>query len=126
MTHSADGLEMKFTHRTSWKGHIFFGGRIVDTVPISWTKGWWVDPNTKDIFLEVWFNDRTKLEQRALEAIPFNVAVGKAHDYEEMPHSFDKYQGLFNVLPTGEILSDISIQTKVLRRVKGEHYANRT
>jgi hypothetical protein len=119
MGHASDKLEMTFTHRGSWKGHIWSRGVIIDTVPISWTKGWVVDKQSKTIFLEVWFQKEEELLAAMKAENPFKVAVGVANDYDDFPHSFREYRGLFLVLPTGERISDISIQTRVLDRVKG-------
>ncbi|MCJ2048528.1 hypothetical protein [Methylobacterium sp. J-070] len=119
MAHWSDNLEMTFTHRGSWKGHIKSRGQIIDTVPVSWTKGWVVDKDTKSIYLEVWFQKEDELLAAMNAAEPFKVAVGIANDYDAFPHSFSEYRGLFLVQPTGERLSDISIQTKVLERIKG-------
>ncbi|MBO1022874.1 hypothetical protein IPV08_23225 [Methylobacterium sp. SD274] len=92
---------------------------MIDTVPISWTKGWVVDKPSKTIFLEVWFQKEEELLAAMNANEPFKVAVGVADNYDAFPHSFKEYRGLFLVEPTGERISDISIQTRVLERVKG-------
>ena len=35
-----------------------------------------------------------------------------------MPHQFKEFRGVFEVAPTGRLLSENSLETKVLRRVK--------
>lgn len=119
MAHASDNLEMTFTHRGSWKGHIWSRGTIIDTVPISWTKGWVVDKISGSIFLEVWFQKEEELLSAMNSEEPFKVAVGVADDYDAFPHSFKEYRGLFLVQATGERISNISIRTRVLDRVKG-------
>src|SRR5688572_4878185 len=118
MPHNADGYEMSFTHRASWKAHISQKGKVIETVPVTWTKGWRVDKATKEIFLEVWYKDREELERQMSNPSPFHVALAVAVDYETFPHAFKSYQGLFNVMATGRLLTDISLETRVLERVR--------
>jgi hypothetical protein len=117
MPHSSDGFDMAFTHRGSWKANISRLGKVIETVPVTWTKGWIVDKASKVICLEVWYQDSEELRARAADPTPFNVALGLAHDYYAFPHSFKSYKGPFEIQATGELLSDISLQAKVLRRV---------
>ena len=119
MAHSSDNLDMTFTHRGSWKGHIWSKGKLIDTVPVSWTKGWYVDPETKLIYLEVWFQKEDELLAAMASEKPFRVAVGVADNYDNFPHRFSEYRGLFLVKSTGQRMTDISIETQVLQRVKG-------
>jgi hypothetical protein len=46
------------------------------------------------------------------------VALAVAHDYEVQPHKFRQFVGIFEVAATGKVLSDISIETEVLRRIQ--------
>jgi hypothetical protein len=110
---------MAFTYRGSWKANISRLGKVIETVPVTWTKGWAVDKDSGVIRLEVWYQDPNELRARAADPTPFNVALGLAHDYGEFPHRFKAYKGLFEVQATGSLLTDISLQTTVLRRLSG-------
>jgi hypothetical protein len=57
------------------------------------------------------------MHERNQSREPFVVAVAAAKDYSRHPHEFDGFRALFEVVPTGRILSENSIETKVLRRV---------
>jgi hypothetical protein len=121
MANSAEGFDMAFTYRGSWKANISRLGKVIETdVPVTWTKGWVADKATQAIFLEVWYQDPAELQARAKDPTPFHVALGVAHDYSEFPHRFKAYKGLFEVEATGTILSDSSLQTKVIRRLSAE------
>jgi hypothetical protein len=114
MPHLIDGFEVAFTSRRSWKAALRLHGRLIDTVPVTWTKGRWQAGT--DVFQEVWFQNRDELEVHRTSSTPFRVALAIAKDYSEHPHQFQEFRGIFEVQATGERLSDISIQTKVLRR----------
>ena len=114
MSHYVDGFDVTFTHRRSWKADLRCRGRLVDTVPVTWTKGRW--QAGLDIFQEVWFQDESDLEAHRTTTRPFKIALATAKDYSQHPHQFEEFRGIFEVQATGERLSDNSIQTKVLRR----------
>lgn len=116
MTHLVDGFDLKFTGRRSWKAERRQRGRLVDVVPVTWTKGRRVEEGR--IFQEVWYQDRSEMAARASDPSPFVVALAIAHDYAVEPHAFKEFVGVFEVTPTGKILSDISIETEVRRRVQ--------
>jgi hypothetical protein len=56
------------------------------------------------------------MEARRTGPKPFIVALAIAKDYNVMPHAFDEFRGLFEVVTTGKTLSTNSIETRVLRR----------
>jgi hypothetical protein len=87
-------------------------GRLIDTVPVTWTKGRWQAGG--DVFQEVWFSQADELETYRTSTEPFRIALATAKDHH--PHEFQDFRGIFEVRATGERLSDNSIQTKVLRR----------
>jgi hypothetical protein len=120
VAHEVAGFELRFTSRTSWKAERRLRGAPVDVIPITWTKGWRPDPVTKDIKLEVWFQDHREMDRRRLSSEPFAVALAVAKSYEELPHSFSEFRGVFEVVATGKRLSDNSIETNVLRRLKAD------
>jgi len=79
LTHPVDGFDLKFTSRRSWKAERREHGRLVDVVPVTWTKGRRVDAETKELFQEVWYQDPRKLAARAasrLQAIHGNLRGG--------------------------------------------------
>jgi hypothetical protein len=114
MPHFVDGFDVTFTSRRGWKAELRCSGRLVDTVPVTWTKGRWQAGS--DVFQEVWFQNEADLETHRTSTEPFRVALAIAKNYNEHPHQFQEFRGIFEVQATGERLSDISIQTKVLRR----------
>jgi hypothetical protein len=120
MTHPVDGFDLKFTSRTSWKAERRCRGKLVDIVPVTWTKGRRQDPDTKNVYQEVWFQDHNEMDERNNSREPFPVAVAIAKDYSKFPHAFDQFRAIFEVVSTGNILSEKSIETKVLRRLKAD------
>jgi len=118
LTHPVDGFDLKFTSRRSWKAERREHGRLVDVVPVTWTKGRRVDAETKELFQEVWYQDPRKLAARAADPTPFVVALAVAHDYSVLPHAFKQFTGTFEVAPTGKFLTEHSLETRVLRRVR--------
>jgi hypothetical protein len=114
MPHLVDGFEVAFTSRRSWKATLRCHGRLIDTVPVTWTKGRW--QTGPDVFQAVWFQNADELEAYRTSSAPFRVALAIAKDYAEHPHQFQEFRGIFEVQATGEQLSETSIQTRVLRR----------
>jgi len=113
-----DGFDLKFTSRTSWKAERRRLGKLVDIVPVTWTKGRRQDRGSKEIFQEVWYQDKVEMAGRAADPSPFVIALAVAKDYSTFPHAFREFVGTFEVVSTGEVLSDRSIETKVVRRVR--------
>jgi hypothetical protein len=114
MPHSVDGFEVTFTARRSWKASLRLHGRLIDTVPVTWTKGRWQAGT--DVFQEVWFPNAEERETYRTSTRPFKVALAIAKNYTQHPHQFQEFTGIFEVQATGEQLSEHSIQTRVLRR----------
>ena len=104
MAHFVDGFDLTFTSRRSWKAERRQRGKVIDIVPVTWTKGRWQDPVTKDVYQEVWFQDRNEMLERNGSSEPFVVAVGVAKDYSKMPHEFEEFRAVFEVVPTGVVL----------------------
>ena len=118
MTHPVDGYELKFTSRRSWKAERRRRGRVVDIIPVTWTKGRRVDEATREILQEVWYQDEKEMADQAADPRPFVVALATAHDYSTLPHAFKEFVGVFEVSATGNILSKHSIETKLLQRCR--------
>ena len=116
MAHSVDGFDLRFTSRTSWKAERRHAGRLIDIVPVTWTKG--RRQAGPDIFQEVWFQDCDEMEARRADPNPFVVAVAVAKDYAKKPHEFDEFRGVFEVAATGKLLSKNSLETRVVQRLK--------
>ena len=123
MSHSVGGFDLKFTYRTSWKAERRFLARSIDVIPVTWTRGRRQDASTKEVFLEVWYRSLDELNLRAADPNAFVVALAVAKDYRKHPHDFDHFVGLFRVVSTGTFLSDESIETKVLERVRAKEMA---
>jgi hypothetical protein len=62
--------------------------------------------------------DDSELAARAVDARPFVIALAVAKNYSTLPHAFKEFVGVFEVVATGKILSDNSIET--LRRVRAQ------
>jgi len=60
------------------------------------------------------------LEARANDPSPFVVALALAHDYAVQTLAFKHFVGIFEVAATGKILSEISIETEIRRRVQAQ------
>ena len=118
MAHRVDGFELSFTARTSWKAKRAEHGKLIDVIPVTWTKGRRNDPLSNEIFQEVWFRDVAEMETFRSQSAPFVVALAIAKDYSADPHVFDEFRGIFEVKSTGRVLSENSIETLVLRRVR--------
>jgi hypothetical protein len=117
MAHAVDGFDLTFTSHTSWKAKRRERGKAIDIIPVTWTKG--RRQTAGGPYQEVWYQDPEEMKQRAADPAPFVVALAAAKDYAIHPHAFKEFVGLFEVTATGEILSDNSIQTQVLQRVRG-------
>jgi len=120
MSHSVDGFDLRFTGRTSWKAERRLHNRTLDIVPVTWTKGRRQDPSSKEVFLEVWYRSPEELKYRVADPNAFVVALATAKDYRKFPHVFDQFVGLFRVISTGIPLSENSIETSVLERVRAK------
>jgi len=116
--HSADGFGLQFTSRTSWKAKLTNGTKLIAVIPVTWTKGYTKDFDSGGYFLEVWYRNSAELEFALASTEPFLVAMAFAKDYSKLPHVFDCFTGVFEVISTGVRTSDISIRTRVIRRVK--------
>jgi hypothetical protein len=114
MPHSVDGFDVAFASRRGWKADLWCRGHLFEGVPVTWTKG--RVQSGSDIFQEVWFQNEKDLEAHRNKTEPFIIALAIAKDYAQHPHQFDEFRGIFEVQATGERLSEISIQTRVLRR----------
>jgi hypothetical protein len=114
MAHFVDGFDLTFTSRTSWKATRRLRGKVIDIVPVTWTKGLRQPGPT----LEVWYRNPEERQGARQSREPFVVAVARAKDYSALPHEFEQFTALFRVVATGDQLSETSIETKVLERVR--------
>lgn len=122
MAHSVGGYDLWFTGKANWKAHRSMSGGEADMVPVTWTKGWRRDAGGSN-FLEVWFEDEAEARARSAEPGPFVVALAEAKDFAQVPRVFKEFRGLFEVEPTGTILSPNSLETRILRRVEANRPA---
>jgi hypothetical protein len=116
MSHPVDGFDLRFAGRRSWKAERRKHGRLVDLIPVAWTKGRRAEAN--EIFQELWYQNPAEIVSRAADHTPFAIALAVAKDYNTLPHAFREFVGVFEVVPTGRKLSDNSIETRVLRRAR--------
>jgi hypothetical protein len=117
MKHVVDGFELDLPATRSWKAERRQYGRRIDEVPLTWTNGR-RDGGGEKVFQEVWFKDRAELERRAADPRPFVVLLATTEDRSVLPHAPKDFVGLFEVAATGRILSGISLETEVRRRVR--------
>lgn len=122
MAHSVGGLDLKYTSRTSWKAEIRCHGEVVAIAPVTRTKGRYTKQNGNEVFQQVWFQNADELEEHRASTDPFIVAVAVAKDYSRHPHEFQDFQAVFEVVATGEIWDDKSIETKVIRRLTSRDF----
>jgi hypothetical protein len=117
MKRSVDGFELNFSGARSWKAERRQYGRRIDEVPLTWTSGRRSAEGDR-VLQEVWFKDRAELERRVGDPRPFVVAVATTDELSVLPYAPKDFVGLFEVQPTGKILSGISLETEVRRRVR--------
>ena len=118
MSHYVGGYKLSFTHRTSWKARRRLLNREVDIVPVTLTKGRRQGASSKEVFLQVWYQDAEELKCRVADPNAFVVALARAKDDHKIPPDVDEFVGIFQVVPTGIRLSQNSIETRVLERVR--------
>lgn len=115
MAHDVDGFDLTFTSRTSWKAERKANGALLDIIPVTWTKG--RRQANGQTFQEVWFKDPADMMVHNSRTTPFVVVVARAKDYDKLPHEFAEFVAIFEVEPTGTVLSNASIETRVIRRL---------
>ena len=116
MKRKVDGYDLKCPATRSWKVERSQYGRRIDEIPVTWTTG--QQARDGKLFQEVWFPDREELERRAADPRPFVVALAKAGRESLLPPQSQDFVGLYEVVATGALLSGISLQTEVRRRVR--------
>jgi len=119
MNHIVDGFEMKFTNPSSWKAERRQGGKLIDVVPVTWTKGWRQEAGNKGVLLEIWYQERLEMQRRRTNPAPFVVALASAKDYAQFPYQFEAFRGVYEVAATGQQLSPNSLEARVIRRIRG-------
>jgi hypothetical protein len=119
MAHDVDGFQLRYTGRNTWKAERREHGRLLDVIPVTWTKGTRHSPYGKEILQEVWYRNISDMEARLTDPAPLVVALAEAKDYGVKPHAFKKFKAIYEVVATGARLTDHSIQTRVLRRLMG-------
>ena len=123
MAHTVGGLELRYTARRSWKAEVRCHGKVVvAAAPVTWTNGRYTKSGSEHIFQKVWFQDAQEIERRRTTPKPFIVAVVTAKDYDRFPHEFKDFQAVFEVVATGEVCSDKSIETRVIRRLTSKDF----
>lgn len=122
MAHRFDGFSATFVHRGSWKANLYKdkGREFIGVVPVTWTKGNYLNPVTKEMFQRVWYQDPSELERMRRSREPFLVIVALANDYDAFPHSVKHMNAVYRVVPTGDSLEEQTIECKVLERIRAD------
>jgi hypothetical protein len=118
MAKKADRFELKFTHRGSWIVERIAAGRVIDAVPVTWSKDFRTDEDTGGEYQKVNHHDASNMEARLRDLTPFAFALAEAKDYAVHPHSVKTFQGVYEGAVAGRILFDRSLEIEVLRRLK--------
>lgn len=99
--HRVDGLDLKFTARTSWMAHVYKAGRLITDVPVAWVDQMTWDPQAKQPRdFVVWFTTQDKAEAW-LKRPDALIAVARAVDPREHPRRFASFARLYKVRPIG-------------------------
>ena len=99
-------------------------GRVIAVAPVTWTKGRYTKKNSADIFQQVWFQNPDEMETHRTSPEPFVVAVAMAKNYSHFPHEFEEFRAVLEVVATGEAWDNKSIETKVIRRLTSNDFAD--
>jgi len=114
--HPVDGFDLKFTSRTSWKAERRDRGRLVDVVPVTWVHA--QKRNGKEVLQDVYYQDPAEAERASKSSEPFVIALAIAKNANAHPKAFHEFRGVFEVVSTGNLVSEVCVETRVLRRVK--------
>jgi hypothetical protein len=95
-------------------------GKLVAVAPVTWTKGRYTKNDSQDVCQRVWFQHADELEAHRASKQPFIVAIAK--DYNHHPHQFQEFQAVFEVVATGAVCDEKSIETKVIRRLTSRDF----
>jgi hypothetical protein len=118
MAKTADGYELKFTHRGSWMVERIEAGRTIDVIPVAWARDFRIDPASRRKFQKVNYQDVGDMKTRLNDRSPLVFALAEAKDYGVVPHSVKTFQGVYEGSVTGRTFSDRSLEVEVLRRLK--------
>jgi hypothetical protein len=123
-THKVGSLDVRFTGRRTWKAVVRRGGEVIaDDAPVAWDRDRHRDPETGEFFQDVCFRNRDEALKYNELREPFVIAVITAKDYSVLPHEFEEFRNVLEVVSTGRVLNDSktgkagfnSIQTKVIK-----------
>ena len=113
--YDVNGYSLAYTSRRGWKANLRLRGKLVDTVPVTWTKG--RRQRGREEFLKVWIGNAEERLAYSKRTEPFVVAVAIAKDYSELPHAFSAFDSIWLVSATGRVLRDKSIETRLIERL---------
>lgn len=122
MVHFVDGFEVKFTSRRSWKAEVRKDGKLVATVPVTWSDAVWKSQKSPDMFQKVWFTNNAELEARRNSRDPFIVAVASTKQPNQRPAKFGKFERIIKVVATGKFSGERCIETRVLSQLAGNDF----
>ncbi|WP_455269295.1 hypothetical protein [Rhizobium herbae] len=74
MARKLNGYDIAYTHRGSWTANLSYRGRLLETIPVAWTRDY-ATP-----MLTVWFKDVDEAARRLAEGVPFKVALSRRED----------------------------------------------
>jgi hypothetical protein len=118
MGHHVDGYDLQFTGRRSWKAQRSRDGKVIDIVPVTWTKD--LRRVGDQQFLKVWFGNPGELEEYRARQKPYTVAVAQAKDWNARTLSFWKFDALYEVVSTGKLFDSRSIEVRIMAHLGGQ------
>lgn len=109
MAHDVDGYRLDFTGRNTWRAEWRDRGELRKVIPVTFEKD------------RVWYRKRYRdeMEARLADRRPFVVALAEPKDDRVKPRSFKSFKGLYEMVATGERVSDRGIETRIVRRIGG-------
>jgi hypothetical protein len=95
MAKKTDGFELKFTHRGSWTVERIAAGRVIDVVPVAWSKDFRTDEDTGRKYQKVNYHDASDVEARLWDLTRSPSRWPRRGDFAIHPHSVKTFQGLY-------------------------------
>jgi hypothetical protein len=116
MAKKADGFELKLTHRGGWMVERITAGRVIDVVPVAWSKDFRTDEDTGRKYQKASYHDASDVEARLRQSDAVRLRAGRGEGLRRTPAFLEDVSGAGAA--TGRIFSERSLEIEVLRRLK--------